>query len=148
MKCVRVDRCWALSRAGYGDVKWHRLPGRIRGASSRRRAFWAQWTAFPWPETATYDVATTPEGARAVQRRQHARPDLSLVETTVIDGSSVADTLFVVGADNSLEPARDRWSCARRLNGFRSAPRVARGSAGDRQEHLASGHQQLRMPAR
>ena len=26
MKCVRVDRCWALSRSGYGNAKWHRLP--------------------------------------------------------------------------------------------------------------------------
>jgi hypothetical protein len=104
MKCVRVDRCWALSRAEYGDVKWHRLPaGSV--VFEQTRAFWAQWTAFPWPATATYDVATTPGGARAFSVLSSS-PDLSLVETTVIDGSSVADTLFVVGADNSLEPTR------------------------------------------
>lgn len=104
MKCVRVDRCWALSRAGYGNAKWHRLPaGSV--AYEQTRAFWAQWTAFPWPETATYDVAPTPDGARAFSVVS-TTPDLSLVETTVIDGTSVADTLFVIGADNSLVPAR------------------------------------------
>ena len=56
-------------------------------------------------ETATFDVASTPEGARAFSVLSSS-PDLSLVETTVIDGTSVADTLFVVGADNSLSPAR------------------------------------------
>lgn len=104
MKCVRVDRCWALSRAGYGDGKWHRLPaGSV--AFAQTRVFWAEWTSFPWPETATYDVAATPEGARAFSVISSS-PDLTLVETTVIDGTSVADTLFVVGADNSLVPAR------------------------------------------
>jgi hypothetical protein len=104
MKCVRVDRCWALSRAGYGDVKWHRLPaGSVR--YEQTRAFWADWMAFPWPETATYDVATTPEGARAFSVLTNS-PDLSLVETTVVDGASVVDTLFVVGADGGLAPAR------------------------------------------
>ena len=104
MKCVRVDRCWALSRAGYGDAKWHRLPA---GSVSfeQTRAFWADWTAFPWPETATYDAATTPEGARAFSVLM-ASAGLSLVETTIVDGASVADTLFVVGADGSLMPAR------------------------------------------
>lgn len=104
MKCVRVDRCWALSRAGYGDGKWHRLPaGSV--AFVQTRAFWAEWTSFPWPDTATYDVAPTPEGARAFSVISGS-PDLTLVEATVIDGTSVADTLFVVGADNSLVPAR------------------------------------------
>ena len=104
MKCVRVDRCWALSRAGYGDVKWHRLPtGSV--SYEQTSAFWADWMAFPWPETATYDVAPTPEGARAFSVVTSS-PDMSLVETTVVDGVSVADTLFVVGADASLQPAR------------------------------------------
>lgn len=104
MKCVRVDRCWALSRAGYGDGKWHRLPaGSV--AFAQTRAFWAEWTSFPWPDTATYDVAPTPEGARAFSVISSS-PDLTLVEATVIDGTSVADTLFVVGADSSLVPAR------------------------------------------
>jgi hypothetical protein len=104
MKCIRVDRCWALSRAGYGDAKWHRLPaGSVE--YEQTRAFWADWMAFPWPETATYDVATTPEGARAFSVLTNS-PDLTLVETTVVDGSSVADTLFVVGADGALAPAR------------------------------------------
>jgi hypothetical protein len=104
MKCVRVNRCWALSRAGYGDAKWHRLPvGSVE--YEQTRAFWADWMAFPWPETATYDVASTPEGARAFSVLTSS-PDLSLVETTVVDGVSVADTLFVVGADGSLAPVR------------------------------------------
>lgn len=104
MKCVRVDRCWAISRAGYGNAKWHRLPaGSV--VFEQARAFWAEWTSFPWPETATYDVAVTPEGARAFSVVSTS-PDLSLVETTVIDGTSVADTLFVVGNDGSLVPAR------------------------------------------
>lgn len=104
MKCVRVDRCWALSRAGYGDGKWHRLPaGAVVFAQTR--AFWTEWTSFPWPATATYDVAPAPEGARAFSVISSS-PDLTLVETTVIDGTSVADTLFVVGADNGLVPAR------------------------------------------
>lgn len=104
MKCVRVDRCWALSRAGYGDGKWHRLPaGSVVFAQTR--AFWAEWRSFPWSETATYDVATTPEGARAFSVISSS-PDLTLIETSVIDGTSVADTLFVVGADSSLDPVR------------------------------------------
>jgi hypothetical protein len=104
MKCVRVDRCWALSRAEYGDGKWHRLPaGSV--AFVQTRTFWAEWTSFPWPETATYDVAPTPEGARAFSVLSSA-PDLSLVETTVVDGTSVADTLFIVGADGALVPTR------------------------------------------
>jgi hypothetical protein len=104
MKCVRVDRCWVLSRAGYGDAKWHRL----RAGSveyEQVRAFWTDWMAFPWPETAMYDVATTPEGAQAFSVLTSS-PDLSLVETTIVDGASVADTLFVVGADGSLAPVR------------------------------------------
>jgi hypothetical protein len=104
MKCVRVDRCWALSQAEYGDAKWHRLPaGSV--VFEQTRTFWADWTGFPWPETATYDVATTPDGARAFSVISNGL-DLSLIETTVIDGTSVADTLFVVAADGSLVPAR------------------------------------------
>jgi hypothetical protein len=104
MKCVRVDRCWALSRAEYGDGKWHRLPaGSV--AFVQTRAFWAEWTSFPWPETASYDVAPTPEGARAFSVISNG-PDLSLIETTVVDGTSVADTLFLVAADGSLVPTR------------------------------------------
>ncbi len=104
MKCVRVDRCWALSRSGYGNAKWHRLPaGDV--AFVQTRTFWAEWTSFPWPETATYDVAVTPDGARAFSVIS-STPDLSLVETTVVDGTAVADTLFVVGADGGLVPAR------------------------------------------
>jgi len=104
MKCVRVDRCWALSRSGYGNAKWHRLPaGDV--AFVQTRTFWAEWTSFPWPETATHDVAVTPDGARAFSVIS-STPDLSLVETTVVDGTAVADTLFVVGADGGLVPAR------------------------------------------
>ena len=104
MKCVRVDRCWALSRAEYGDGKWHRLPaGSV--AFVQTRAFWAEWTSFPWPDTATYDIATTPAGARAFSVLSSS-PDLSLIETTVVDGTSVADTLFLVVADGSLVPTR------------------------------------------
>jgi hypothetical protein len=104
MKCVRVDRCWALSRVGFRDAKWHRLPpGSV--AYEQTRAFWAEWTAYPWPETASYVVAPTPEGARAFSVIS-SEPDLSLVQTTVVDGTSIVDTVFVVGADNSLTPAR------------------------------------------
>jgi hypothetical protein len=104
MKCVRVDRCWALSRAAYGDVKWHRLPaGSV--TYEQVRTFWAGWTSFPWPETATYDVAATPEGARAFSVISSSG-EFTLVETTVVDGTSVVDTLFVVDTDESLVPVR------------------------------------------
>jgi hypothetical protein len=104
LKCVRVDRCWALSRVGYGDAKWHRLPaGAV--AYEQTRTFWAEWTAYPWPETASYVVAPTPEGARAFSVISN-EPDLSLVQTTVVDGTSIVDTVFLVGADNSLVPSR------------------------------------------
>ena len=104
MKCLRMKHCWALSRAEYGDGRWHRLPaGSV--AFVQTRAFWAGWTSFPWPETATYDIAPTPEGARAFSVVSSS-PDLSLVETTVVDGTSVADTLFMVVADGSLVPTR------------------------------------------
>ena len=145
MKCVRVDRCWALSRAGYGNVKWHRLPaGSV--AFEQTRAFWAEWTAFPWPETATYDVAPTPEGARAFSVISTS-PDLSLVETTVVDGTSVADTLFVVGADGSLVPARSVVMRAQAERVPVAPPPVARWVGRRPTEHLASGDQQLTKPA-
>lgn len=104
MKCVRVDRCWALSRAEYGNAKWHRLAaGSV--AYEQARAFWAQWLDFPWPEAATYDVATTPAAGQAFSVILRSS-DLVLVETTVVEGGSVADTLFVMSADGSLVPAR------------------------------------------
>ncbi len=104
MKCVRVDRCWALSRAEYGDGKWHRLPA---GSVAYRADPGLLGGVDQLPLAGDGHLRRRPDaGGRPCLRRHQQRPDLSLVETTVVDGTSVADTLFMVAADGGLVPTR------------------------------------------
>ena len=100
MKCMRVDRCWEMSAADFGDLKWHLMgPGWVtyrQGAD-----FWAYWIDGSWPTGTTYDVSTGADGSQTFVAT-YAPPGGSVVESTTVSAGAVSDVVLATLSDGTV----------------------------------------------
>lgn len=114
LRCVRVDRCWELSRRAYGNVRWHRLPA---GAVTYRQAsaFWAEWIGTEWPTDATFAEATAPDGSQTFTVTAPSGSDVVTVGVSV----SGPGLVFSIRSASGASPPEDIVSLTMRAGADR-----------------------------
>lgn len=133
LTCVRVDRCWELSRAQYGDRTWHRLPvGSV--TFEQASAFWARFNEGEWPAATVFSMEAVPGGMSTFRA---AVPDGNdeVVHDITVNGPSVRYGVSVTLQGESPVPAISLAMSAQTAPVVVSAPArqsVGRRAAGSR----------------